>query len=163
MNRTKKSGNKIEVSSRSNKMNKEKKLVLLALVCFVSVLFLYTFTVKDVGYFDVTPNSIMYSSTYVHAQMNSPNGSSTTMLGSIVIPPNSNDTMTTAVSTNNTSGNMLSTAINKTLVAQNVTSAVNFLKEDPTFPISPTGISTQGLQQPQDHRIVNNSNIPVFK
>ena len=61
--------------------------------------------------------------------MNSPNGSSTTMLGSIVIPLNSNDTMTTAVSTNNTSGNMSSTAINKTLVAQ-VTSAVNFLKED---------------------------------
>jgi hypothetical protein len=29
--------------------------------------------------------------------------------------------------------------------------------------MSPTGISTQGLQQPQDHRIVNNSNIPVFK
>ena len=49
------------------------------------------------------------------------------------------------------------------LRAQNVTSAVNFLKEDPTFPISPTGISTQGLQQPPDHRIVNNSNIPVFK
>ena len=61
--------------------------------------------------------------------MNSPNGSSTTMLGSIVIPLNSNDTMTTAVSTNNTSGNMSSTAINKTLVAH-VTSAVNFLKED---------------------------------
>jgi hypothetical protein len=160
--RSRKSGNKIKVSSRDNKMNEEKKLVLLVLVCFVSVVFLYTFTFKD-GHFDATVNNIMYSSIYVHAQMNSPNGSSTTMLGSIVIPPNSNDTMTTAVSTNNTGGNVSSTAINKTNVAQNVTSAVNFLKEDPTFPISPTGISTQGLQQPPDHRIVNNSNIPVFK
>jgi hypothetical protein len=123
-------------------MNKEKKLVLLVLVCFVSVVFLYIFTIKDMGHYNATVNSIMYSSTYVYAQMNSPNGSSTTMLASIIIPPNSNDTMTTAVSTNNTSGNVPSIAINKTLVAQNVTSAVNFLKEDPTFPISPTGIST---------------------
>lgn len=161
MNR-RRSGNKIEPMSTRNKINKEQRLVLLTLICSVSVVFLYTFTIKDVGHFDATVDSVMFTSIYVHAQMNSPNGSSTSMLGNIVIPPNSNDTMTTAV-TNNSSGNVSSTAINKTLVAQNVTSTVNFLKEDPTFPISPTGISTQGLQQPPDHRIVNNSNIPVFK
>jgi hypothetical protein len=161
MNKREKNRNKIEQLSTGNKINKETRLILFVLICGVSVVFLFTFTFND-GHFDATVNNIMYSSIYVHAQMNSPNGSSTTMLGNIVIPPNSNDTMTTAVM-NNTGGNVSSTAINKTLVAQNVTSAVNFLKEDPTFPISPTGISTQGLQQPPDHRIVNNSNIPVFK
>lgn len=159
--RSRRSGNKIEPISSGNRINKGQRLVLVALICSLSVVFLYTSTIKDVGYFDATVNS-MNSAIYVHAQMNSPNGSSTTMLGNIVIPPNSNDTMTTAA-TNNTDGNVSSTAINKTLVAQNVTSAVNILKEDPTFPISPTGISTQGLQQPPDHRILNNSNIPVFK
>jgi hypothetical protein len=161
MNKRGRSRNKTERLFTGNKMNYEKRFVLFALICCVSVMFLYTFTTKDMGYFDATDNSIMYSSIYVHAQMNSPNGSSTSMLGNIAIPSNSNDTMTTA--TNITDENVSSTAINKTLVAQNVTSAVNFLKEDPTFPISPTGISTQGLQQPPDHRIVNNSNIPVFK
>jgi hypothetical protein len=99
----------------------------------------------------------------VYGQMNFPNGSSTTILGDIVIPSNSNNTMTTAAdaSTNNTDKNTTPTAINKTLSGQNVTSAVNILREDRTFPISPTGISTQGLQQPPEHRIINNSNIPV--
>jgi hypothetical protein len=110
--------------------------------------FLYTFTFNDVGHFGSTVDSIKITSIYVNAQMNFPNGSFTSMLGNIVIPPNSNDTMTTSV-TNNIGGNVSSTAINKTLVAQNVTSAVNFLREDLTFPISPTGISTQGLQQHQ--------------
>jgi hypothetical protein len=162
MNKRGRSGNKIEPMGTGNKINKQKGLVFFTLIFSISVMFLYTFTTKDMGYFDATPNSIMYSSIYVHAQMNSPNGSSITMLGNIVIPSNSNDTMTTTAM-NNTDENVSSTAINKTIVAQNVTSAVNFLKEDPTFPISPTGISTQGLQQPPDHRIVNNSNIPVFK
>jgi hypothetical protein len=163
MNRKSRRGrNKIESMSTGNTINKEERLVLLTLICLIPIALLCTFTINDAGYFDATVNSLTYSSAYVHAQMNSPNGSSTTMLGDIVIPSNSNDTMTTAA-TNNTPGNVSSTAINKTLVAQNVTSAVNFLKENPTFPISPTGISTQGLQQPPDHRIVNNSNIPVFK
>jgi hypothetical protein len=66
--------------------------------------------------------------------------------------------------TNNTNEtNTLPTAINKTLVAQNVTSAVNILREDRIFPISPIDTSTQGLEQSPDHRIINSSNIPVNK
>jgi len=137
-------------------------LILFAAICTVSMVFLYIFTIKNIEDFDTSINNIiMYGSFHVYAQMNSPNGSSTSILGNIVIPSNSNGTMTTAI--NNTDENIPSTAINKTLIAQNVTSAVNFLKEDRTFPISPTGISTQGLQQPPDHRIINNSNIPVYK
>lgn len=115
--------------------------------------FLYTFMISNIGYFTIDENIEYFS---VFAQMNSPNGSSTTILGEITIPPNSNGTMTTAV--NNANNNTNPTAINKTLVAQNVTAAVNILKENATFPISPTGISTQGLHQPPQHRLVNNTN-----
>ena len=98
----------------------------------------------------------------VYAQMNSKQGSSSTLLGDVNIPySSSNDTKTTVV--NNATNSTISTAIDKTAIAQNVTDAVNFAKETPTTPISPTGISTQGLHQPPGHRILNNSNIPVGK
>jgi hypothetical protein len=98
----------------------------------------------------------------VYAQMNSKQGSSSTLIGDVNIPySSSNDTKTTVV--NNATNSTISTAIDKTAIAQNATDAVNFAKETPTTPISPTGISTQGLHQPPGHRILNNSNIPVGK
>ena len=98
----------------------------------------------------------------VYAQMNSKQGSSSTLLGDVNIPySSSNDTKTTVV--NNATNSTISTAIDKTAIAQNVTDAVNIAKETPTTPISPTGISTQGLHQPSGHRILNNSNIPLGK
>ena len=154
-------GGKHETKCMSNciKINNAKTLILFVIISSISIAQFYLFITKDVS--NLISGSINIGDlNNVYAQMNSPTGSSTTILGDIVIPSNSNGTMTTA--TNNTDkSNSPSTAINKTLVAQNVTSAVNILREDRTFPISPTGISTQGLQQPPDHRIVNNSNIPV--
>jgi len=98
----------------------------------------------------------------VYAQMNSKQGSSSTLIGDVNISySTSNDTKTTVV--NNATNSTISTAIDKTAIAQNATDAVNFAKETPTTPISPTGISTQGLHQPPGHRILNNSNIPVGK
>jgi hypothetical protein len=102
------------------------------------------------------------SNTIVYAQMNSKQGSLSTLIGNVNIPySTSNDTKTTVV--NNATNSTISTAIDKSAIAQNATAAVNFAKEAPTTPISPTGISTQGLHQPPGHRILNNSNIPVGK
>jgi hypothetical protein len=91
----------------------------------------------------------------VYAQMNNAKGSNTTIIGDVMIPSMSNDTKTSVV--DNATNITISTAIDKTQIAQNITSAANFAKEPPTTPISPTGISTQGLQQPPGHRLVNNS------
>jgi hypothetical protein len=92
----------------------------------------------------------------VYAQMNSKQGSPTTLIGDVNIPySNSNDTKTTVV--NNATNSKISTSIDKTAIALNVTSAVNFAKETPTTPISPTGISTQGLYQPLGHKVLNNN------
>lgn len=151
MNR--KTAGMIRQMPNKNNIIKENRLILLVVI-FLMPIFAYTFTINNMEKHFSTDNDIKYAS-FVFAQMNSPNGSSTTILGDIVIPSNSNDTMTTAI--NSTDKNAISTSINKTLVAQNVSSAVNILKEDRTFPISPTGISTQGLHQPPEHRLVNNS------
>lgn len=91
----------------------------------------------------------------VYAQMNNAKGSNTTIIGDVMIPSVSNDTKTSVV--DNATNSTISTAIDKTQIAQNITSAANFAKEPPTTPISPTGISTQGLHQPPGHRLVNNS------
>jgi hypothetical protein len=92
----------------------------------------------------------------VYAQMNSKQGSPTTLIGDVNIPySTSNDTKTTIV--NNATNSKISTSIDKAAIAQNVTSAANFAKETPTTPISPTGISTQGLHQPLGHKVVNNN------
>ena len=91
----------------------------------------------------------------VYAQMNNAKGSNTTLIGDVMIPSASNDTKTSVV--DNATNSTISTAIDKTQIAQNITSAANFAKEPPTTPISPTGISTQGLHQPPGHRLVNNS------
>ncbi len=135
-----------------NQISKVNTSMFIIMAIALSV-FLYTFMISNIEHFTIEDN-IEYFSAF--AQMNSPNGSSTTILGNIIIPPNSNGTMTTAVNNANNSTNP--TAINKTLVAQNVTAAVNILKENATTPISPTGISTQGLHQPPQHRLVNNTN-----
>jgi microcystin-dependent protein len=91
----------------------------------------------------------------VYAQMNNAKGSNTTLIGDVMIPSASNDTKTSVA--DNATNSTISTAIDKTQIAQNITSAANFAKEPPTTPISPTGISTQGLHQPPGHRLVNNS------
>ncbi len=91
----------------------------------------------------------------VYAQMNNAKGSNTTIIGDVMIPSVSNDTKTSVV--DNATNSTISTAIDKTQIAQNITSSANFAKEPPTTPISPTGISTQGLHQPPGHRLVNNS------
>jgi hypothetical protein len=98
----------------------------------------------------------------VYAQMNSKQGSSTTIIGDVVIPySTSNDTKTTVV--DNATNSNISTSIDRSAIALNSTAANNFAKEPPTSPISPTGISTEGLQQPPDHRIINNNAIPMGK
>jgi hypothetical protein len=133
-------------------INKISKRNIIIPILAVSILvYLYTFTSSNHYLID---NSI--ADPIAYAQMNSPNGSSTTILGDVMIPSNTNDTKTTVVN-NISNNNTIPTAINQTLVAQNVTSAVNIVKENTTTPISPTGISTQGLHQPPQHRLTNNT------
>ncbi len=105
---------------------------------------------------NVNVNTAYLSNTLAYAQMNNKQGSPTTLIGDVNIPySTSNDTKTTVV--NNASNSNISTAIDKSAIAENATSAVNFAKETPTTPISPTGISTQGLQQPPGHQILSNN------
>ena len=102
------------------------------------------------------PESVAY------AQMNSKQGSTNTIIGDVSIPySTSNDTKTTVV--DNSTNSNISTSIDRSAIALNSTAANNFAKEPPTSPISPTGISTEGLQQPPDHRIINNNAIPMGK
>jgi hypothetical protein len=77
-----------------------------------------------------------------YAQMNVPNGNSTTFIGNTKIPPNSNNTMTTVV--NNASNSKISTSIDRSQIAQNVTAASAFTKQNASAPISASGISTPG-------------------
>ena len=77
-----------------------------------------------------------------YGQMNVANGNSTTFIGSTKIPSNSNNTMTTVIS--NTSNNKNSTSIDRSRIAQNVTAASAFTKENASAPIPATGISTPG-------------------
>jgi hypothetical protein len=95
----------------------------------------------------------------VYAQMIPPNNiskntsSSNTLIGDIVLL-STNDTATTT-SPNATGAN--ATGVQRNLLAQNVTSATAFTKENSTTPISPTGISTQSERAPPSNRIVNNT------
>jgi hypothetical protein len=132
-------------------INQIPKLNLLMPMIASILIFLYLSIINNSE--DFAFNDFKYYSVY--AQINSFNENSTTILGDVKIPSNSNDTMTTAMDT--ASNNTIPTAINKTLIAQNATSAINILKENSTTPISPTGISTQGLHQPPQHRLVNNT------
>jgi hypothetical protein len=105
---------------------------------------------------------LLTTNTIAYAQMNSKQGSSSTLIGDTIIPySSSNDTKTTVV--DNTTNSKVSTSIDRAAIAQNSTAANNFAKEPPTSPISPTGISTEGLQQPPEHRIINNAAIPSGK
>jgi hypothetical protein len=101
-------------------------------------------------------NQLMWK---VYAQMTPPDNisnstsSSNTLIGDIVLL-STNDTATTT-SPNATGAN--ATGIQKNRLAQNVTSATAFTKENSTTPISPTGISTQSERAPPSNRIVNNT------
>jgi len=77
-----------------------------------------------------------------YAQMNVPNGNSTTFIGNTKIPSNSNNTMTTVV--NNASNNKITTSIDRSQVAENVTASSAFTKQNASAPISASGISTPG-------------------
>ncbi len=125
---------------------------LMLIIMSLVLVFLYPSVVHELESIVSNNNVKDYSA---HAQINSFNKNMSTTLGDVKIPSNSNDTMTTVM--NNASNNTITTAINKTLLGQNATSAVNFLKENATTPISPSGISTQGLHQPPQHRLVNNN------
>jgi hypothetical protein len=97
------------------------------------------------------------SSHFAFAQVNSPNGSSTTIIGNVKIPPPplSNGTKTT-LSGNATGAN--ATGIHKANLAENITSANALIKENITAPISPTGISTQSRHVPPSNQISNIQN-----
>jgi len=111
---------------------------------------------------DTVNLKLLTTNTIAYAQMNSKQGSSSTLIGDTIIPySSSNDTKTTVV--DNTTNSKVSTSIDRAAIAQNSTAANNFAKEPPTSPISPTGISTEGLQQPPEHRIINNTAIPSGK
>jgi hypothetical protein len=77
-----------------------------------------------------------------YAQMNVPNGNSTTFIGNTKIPTNSNNTMTTVE--NNASNNKISTSIDRSQVAENITAASAFTRQNASAPISASGISTPG-------------------
>ena len=83
-----------------------------------------------------------YTQMNAYAQMNVPNGNSSTFIGNTKIPPNSNNTMTTVV--NNSSNSNISTSIGKSQIAQNVTAASAFTKQNASAPIPASGISTPG-------------------
>jgi len=101
---------------------------------------------------NIDPN---HSAVIAYAQMNPLNGTTSlaAVIGNITIPY-TNGTATTsganAIGTN-------ATGIHKDLLAQNITSANVFTKENTTTPISPTGISTQAERAPPSNRIVNNT------
>lgn len=133
------------------------KRFILPIIAFTTVAYIIIFaTANNIDLKYLSSNSIAY------AQINSKTGISTTLIGDTSIPySTSNDTKTTVVDNATTSN--ISTSIDRSAIALNSTAANIFAKESPTFPISPTGISTEGLQQPPEHRILNNTVIPSGK
>jgi hypothetical protein len=136
---------------------------IIVISIFASTLimaFTHIHTITTTGYtFNL---KLLTTNTIAYAQMNSKQGSSSTLIGDTIIPySSSNDTKTTVV--DNTTNSKVSTSIDRAAIAQNSTAANNFAKEPPTSPISPTSISTEGLQQPPEHRIINNTAIPSGK
>lgn len=127
-------------------------IITIALSIFLMFNFLQTYS-------NVSDLDKNIATNFVFAQVNHPEKSNFSIIGNVIIPTNSNGTMTTAV--NNSSKNINNTFIDKIGVAQNFTTGVNILKEPHTFPISPTGVSTEGLQQPPEHRLINTSDIKL--
>jgi microcystin-dependent protein len=139
-----------------NQISKNTIMISFIVGSIISAASMYAVTTALSQEFTVDNNIKQLSNMVVaYAQMNNAKGSNTTMIGDVMIPSASNDTKTSVA--DNATNSTISTAIDKTQIAQNVTSASNFAKEPPTTPISPTGISTQGLHQPPEHRLVNNS------
>ncbi len=95
------------------------------------------------------------SSIMANAQMNSPNGTAVfrTIIGNISIPFTNSAPITPPA---NATGTNI-TGPQKSLLAQNVTSANAFTKEDTTTPVSPSGTSTQAERAPPSNRLVNNT------
>lgn len=150
---------KTEKNTKSSAPIKQSMLVSIfafTIIAFAAA-FIQTFILDNsITLKNSSLNSIAY------AQINSKTGSSTTLIGDTNIPyTSSNDTKTTVV--DNATKSNISTSIDRSAIALNSTDANNFAKEAPTAPISPTGISTEGLQQPPDHRILNNTIIPSGK
>lgn len=132
------------------KVNDNKKIFLVigtSLVIIIITLFGLGITFEHESGSLSTAYSIVVRGGYTqmntaYAQMNIPNGNSTTFIGNTKIPPNSNNTMTTVV--NNASNSKISTSIDKSQIAENVTAASAFTKQNASAPISATGISTPG-------------------
>ena len=150
----------------SEKSNKNTKKSFMAEIILISV---FSVTIIAVGaYIQIFTtngsnlNFKLLTNTIAYAQMNSKIGSSSTLIGDTNIPySSSNDTKTTVV--DNATKSNVTTSIDRAAIALNSTAANNFAKEPPTSPISPTGISTESLQQPPEHRILNNTVIPSGK
>ncbi len=145
---------------------KPKKNIVLSFIACSLFVSLYAVTMITVIQVFTPYNNVdvkyLSNTVVVYAQMNNKQGSPTTLIGDVNIPySTSNDTKTTVV--NNATNSKINTSIDKSAIAQNVTSVVNFAKETPTTPISPTGIPTQGLHQPPEHRLVNNNVTTVNK
>src|SRR4051812_38787575 len=139
-----------------NQISKNTIMISFIVGSIISAASMYAVTTALSQEFTADNNIKQLSNMVVaYAQMNNAKGSNTTMIGDVMIPSASNDTKTSVA--DNATNSTISTAIDKTQIAQNATSAANFAKEPPTTPISPTGISTQGLHQPPEHRLVNNS------
>jgi hypothetical protein len=126
---------------------------------YFSIVTIFAFTVAFIIFItltitgpDIDPNQ---SAGVAYAQMSLLNGNTSlaAMIGNITLPSN-NDTATTS-GANATGTN--ATGIQTDLLAQNITSANVFTKENTTTPISPTGISTQAERAPPSNRIVNNT------
>jgi hypothetical protein len=132
------------------KVNDNKKISLVigtSLVVIIIALFGLGITLDHESMPVSTAYSIIVGGGYTqmniaYAQMNVPNGNSTTFIGNTKIPPNSNNTMTTVV--NNASNNKIPTSIDRSQVAENVTAASAFTKQNASAPISASGISTPG-------------------
>jgi cytoskeletal protein RodZ len=150
-------------SEKSNKNTKKSFMAEIILISVLSVTLIAA--VAYIQIFTTNGNNLNFkllTNTIAYAQMNSKQGSSTTLIGDTNIPySSSNDTKTTVV--DNATKSNVSTSIDRAAIALNSTAANNFAKEPPTSPISPTGISTESLQQPPEHRILNNTAIPSGK
>ena len=136
------------MTSKNKKTIYKLYFLIVTIFSFAFIMFVTLTTTPP----DIYPNQ---STAVAYAQMNSLNGTTSlaAMIGNITLP-STNDTATTSA-TNSTGTN--ATGIQTGLLAQNITSANVFTKENTTTPISPTGISTQAERAPPSNRIVNNT------
>jgi len=135
-------------------MNREttKKLCFSIVTIFAFTVAFIIFTTLTITGPNIDPNQ---SAGVADAQMSLLNGNTSlaAMIGNITLPSTNDTAIISAANATGTNA----TSIQKDLLAQNITSANVFTKENTTTPISPTGISTQAERAPPSNRIVNNT------